>query len=393
MVVPAPLHMNSCRMKQKKLKLSKLYRCCYHLYSDENNTENDDESIRPELASSKDVGDDASQTTLAAAAVRRNEAALLKDSLALETEPVFDDRGNRPRKVPQILCPNRAEPARRMPMSSKKTTPVKASVGNVRKRKSTTNKSLITTKMDQAFARKEDTGNKRNDCATPVGGRTRAWTESEDELLREKYAELGPKWSEIAQTITGRSDQACRAQFNRPVEQPKGPSVGYSMDKKRAHAKIWTPQDDQTLLDLHAKHGPNWNKITQFVAGTTYHGCRARFKRLTNGKQAPKMMMLQVPLKNKRDWTAKEDSILQQKHAIHGNKWCRIAKSLPNRNGDACRRRFTKLHPARIVSKRGLSKNKDKPTMMSGRRTRLTEEDRRILRAYVPTRYVLKGKG
>lgn len=332
-------------------------------------------SIQPELTSSNNVRDETpeeSQTTLA---VRRKEAALLKDSLALETQPVFDNKGNRPRKAPQVLSVEQPK--------SKMKTPVKASAGKLRK------KSQIKTKKYKGDSRKEDKQALNDTENKSKGGRTKTWTESEDQILRQQCAELGPKWSEISRTITGRSEEACRAQFSRSAEQrtkePSMTSRGHA--DGRANAKIWTPKDDRTLLEMHAKHGPMWSKIAQVVGGTTYDGCRARLRRLANEKEQAN---LQAPAPKKRLWTAKEDSILQQQYAIHCNKWCQIAKSLPNRDGDMCRTRFKRLHPARVVSNRKLSKKKDMPTM-SGR-TRLTEADRRILRAYVPMRYALKVK-
>jgi hypothetical protein len=39
-------------------------------------------------------------------------------------------------------------------------------------------------------------------------------------------------------------------------------------------------------------------------------------------------------------WTAEENRILLQKHAIYGAKWNQIAEFLPGRNGSACRKRF-----------------------------------------------------
>jgi hypothetical protein len=331
-------------------------------------------SIQPELTSSNNVRDETPEESKTTLAVRRKEAALLKDSLALETQPFFDNKGNRPRKAPQVLSVEQPK--------SKMKTPVKASTGKLRKQ------SQIRTKNYKGDTRKEDIQVSNDTENKSKRGRTKTWTESEDQILRQKYAELGPKWSEISRTITGRSEEACRVQFSQSVEhrtkEPSMTSRGHA--DGRANAKIWAPKDDRTLLEMHAKHGPMWSKIAQVVGGTTYDGCRARFRRLANEK---KQANFQAPPK-KRIWTAKEDSILQQQYAIHGNKWCQIANSLPYRDGDMCRTRFKGLHPGRVVSNRKLSKKEDMPKM-SGR-TRLTEADRRILRAYVPTRYALKVK-
>ena len=39
---------------------------------------------------------------------------------------------------------------------------------------------------------------------------TAPWTSEEDQLLREKHAELGPKWVQIAKNFVGRSDTAVK---------------------------------------------------------------------------------------------------------------------------------------------------------------------------------------
>jgi hypothetical protein len=48
------------------------------------------------------------------------------------------------------------------------------------------------------------------------------WTPEEDALLRRKYAELGPKWAEIAKTLGGRSGNSVKNRWNRHVSKAPG---------------------------------------------------------------------------------------------------------------------------------------------------------------------------
>lgn len=46
---------------------------------------------------------------------------------------------------------------------------------------------------------------------------TSYWTEEEDEILKEKYIEFGPKWSVISSFIKGRSSNSVKNRFNNHI--------------------------------------------------------------------------------------------------------------------------------------------------------------------------------
>jgi hypothetical protein len=46
-----------------------------------------------------------------------------------------------------------------------------------------------------------------------------------------------------------------------------------------------------------------------------------------------------IALKGKH-WNKEEDNVLTKLHAIHGNKWIEISKSIPGRSAEMCRRRI-----------------------------------------------------
>jgi hypothetical protein len=89
-----------------------------------------------------------------------------------------------------------------------------------------------------------------------------AWSPAEDRRLLELYAVYGPKWSQIARHIPGRTDDACSKRYREALD----PSL-----KKDE----WSPTEDERLRQAHARLGTRWGHISQELNRSSL-SCRNR---------------------------------------------------------------------------------------------------------------------
>lgn len=164
----------------------------------------------------------------------------------------------------------------------------------------------------------------------PGGGASsrarRKWTKEEDEKLRLLVSTWGDgagrqsNWDKIASSFDGRSSKDCRKRWIR------------SLDPKLRHGK-WSPTEDRILIEARERFGTSWQRISQLIPGRTDDQCAKRYNDVLDPSVQDRL----------RPWSPDEDEKLLALRAKHGARWQLIAKELPGRTGLVCRNRFRKL--------------------------------------------------
>lgn len=92
--------------------------------------------------------------------------------------------------------------------------------------------------------------------------------------------------------------------------------------------KIWSSQEDETILKLIKKYGKNWKLISEMLGSK-------------NGKQIRERYINKLDPRIKReDWSEEEDRKILELFSKIGSKWSEISKSLPGRPENKIKNRF-----------------------------------------------------
>ena len=101
-----------------------------------------------------------------------------------------------------------------------------------------------------------------------------AWSEREDRLLRGWVERMGPcKWADCALTIEGRTGKQCRERWMNAL----------SPDIKKGG---WSEEEDRLIFELYSAVGPKWTDIARRLPGRTENSTKNRFYSCTRkGKE------------------------------------------------------------------------------------------------------------
>jgi hypothetical protein len=126
------------------------------------------------------------------------------------------------------------------------------------------------------------------------------------------YKHGGKKWKTIATFFEKRTPSQCNQRWNEL--QNHGTAV----------KKPWSPSEDTRMLDLVKSHGAGkWAVIASYLPGRNGKQCRERWHNQLN------------PAIKKGPWTPEEDEIIMEMQAKYGNRWAKITEKLPGRTDNA----------------------------------------------------------
>lgn len=116
----------------------------------------------------------------------------------------------------------------------------------------------------------------------------RTWTKKEDETILRLVREQGASnWAQIAKGLTCRTGKQCRERYHNHLQ----PHV------KKGE---WTEEEDRLILELQAKYGNQWAKITRELPGRTdnavknrWHAAMRTKKRTTSKGSHPRVPPLE----------------------------------------------------------------------------------------------------
>lgn len=90
--------------------------------------------------------------------------------------------------------------------------------------------------------------------APPVTKGKGSWTAEEDNILRDKRALYGRKWSKIAAHLPGRQGKQCRERYVNHLD-------------PELRKGEWTDDEEAILIALHQHHGNRWANIAKHLPG------------------------------------------------------------------------------------------------------------------------------
>jgi hypothetical protein len=124
-----------------------------------------------------------------------------------------------------------------------------------------------------------------------------SWSLDEDGLLRNWVTTEGPsKWSACAQHIQGRSGKQCRERWFNILDP----------DVKKGE---WRPEEDSQIFQLYNTYGPRWTQIAKHLNGRTENSIKNRFYTTIRKIKTKSIDIVQPPLQEEPLPLKREESV------------------------------------------------------------------------------------
>ena len=124
----------------------------------------------------------------------------------------------------------------------------------------------------------------------------KTWTSEEDEKLIQLYEEYPKRWNFIASLMNDRNENQCLHRYRR-------------LSQMGSQKKIWSTEEDKTILSLMKKVGKNWKLLSEILGTKTGKQIRERFI----NKLDPKI--------KSEEWTSEEDMMILKYYSQVGSRW------------------------------------------------------------------------
>ena len=149
----------------------------------------------------------------------------------------------------------------------------------------------------------------------------RNWKNNDDDLLTQLFNKYGMEFDMIIKDYNQIMEQSrTKNQIITRLRKLKP-----DMFNKR---KIWSEQEDKTLLEFIHKYGQNWNQIQKLMNDRSSKQIRERYMNHLD------------PLIRKEPWSLDEDVDLIKLYIIHGKKWSYFSIRLKGRSENMIKNRF-----------------------------------------------------
>ncbi|KAG2180047.1 hypothetical protein INT43_003834 [Umbelopsis isabellina] len=156
---------------------------------------------------------------------------------------------------------------------------------------------------------------------TVIHAKVGKWSTEELSLLMkaaEQYKNgRGIDWDQVRMAVPNRTRQQCASQYYYQLQKKKLPD--------------FTQEEDETLMDLIAKHGEQWDAIAAEMPERTKDTCRLRWKHSLQ-KQTD------TNDRKRRSFSEEEKDLIKQGVSMFGNDWEAISNTyIPGRSPSSCR--------------------------------------------------------
>ncbi len=163
------------------------------------------------------------------------------------------------------------------------------------------------------------------------------WTPAQDRLLIELREEKRLPWGKIVESFPNRSRGSVQVRYDLLKKSENTPPPA----RKKHH--IYTPAEDQLLIELRDEAGLSWNQIVKSFPERSVAALRLRYVMLKRKTTVP----FQAPRQRGPPFTPADDQLLIELKEEQGLTWNQINKAFPGRSRGTLQLRYQRIKKKR----------------------------------------------